>query len=639
MFSLKPHITLIILLLFACATALQAQSNLSAKGKFTVNNTKGCSSLAVKVDAVAGKTFGDLVYRYRYEGVETANVSPPVTFQLTKPGTYWIIQFENSSPGRPSEKDSIRVEVFEPESPSFQAYICTGKRVFVEVDQGIYDYYIAKTPPSGPEVRLDADNNFQAYMDFASAGVKDLIVEGRFSNFGNDTGCGISQKEIVVAENLLPPKLAEVRADIKSKKANFKYDIQLNTFQVLEAQIGGSGNFVTLDTLEGNETTIEMPEIGSEYICFRITTYDFCNQGNNRSSSPLCTSSLKGISSLNGNEIIYRTAPSDDLQNVTLTRDGQEIHNFKESSNGSFADKEVNCKNTYQYGIRLTFEDGISITENLEIRTEIQGELKPAENIISSWKGNAVLFTIALTSPPEGGRYFGYLKKGTSFSEVSRSDSSTVKVSYSPDASCPAFGYSDDCGNKSALSHEVCPVYLRNISDQPDGLHLEWNEYEGYKEGVDRYVVEKIGSNGQVLQEVYQGGGTNVNLGEQALEESGSIYQVKAYPFNSSLEASTSNPFDFQINTEPYFPNAFTPGTDGKNDYFRAEGKFVSGLALEIFNSWGEMVYRTQDMEQGWDGTINGKPAPQGVYGYKAEVTTEDNKKYLKQGTVFILRR
>ena len=220
----------------------------------------------------------------------------------------------------------------------------------------------------------------------------------KFSNYGNDTGCGISQKNIVVTDIISPPVLKEIKADVQAKTATFQFEMPPNTFQVLEAQIGGTGNFVPLDTLEGNETTVRLEKLGEEYICFRIASHNRCDQ-TRTSSQVLCTTTLKGTSSLNGNEIVYRTAPSDNLRSVALLKDGQEIHNFNEATNGTFADTDVSCKTTYQYAVRLTYENGTSITENLAVQTQIQGELRAPENIISSWEKENPVYSIALSSP------------------------------------------------------------------------------------------------------------------------------------------------------------------------------------------------------------------------------------------------
>ncbi|HQV52674.1 MAG: gliding motility-associated C-terminal domain-containing protein [Flavobacteriales bacterium] len=93
-----------------------------------------------------------------------------------------------------------------------------------------------------------------------------------------------------------------------------------------------------------------------------------------------------------------------------------------------------------------------------------------------------------------------------------------------------------------------------------------------------------------------------------------------------------------------YVPNAFTPnGADG-NEIFRVEGNDLSPeeFSLIIFDRWGEQIFNTNDITQGWDGTLGGKGGailPQGVYVYKLEVhalsSTNKRKVY---GHVTLLR-
>lgn len=54
-----------------------------------------------------------------------------------------------------------------------------------------------------------------------------------------------------------------------------------------------------------------------------------------------------------------------------------------------------------------------------------------------------------------------------------------------------------------------------------------------------------------------------------------------------------------------YVPNTFTPNNDGVNDLFRAEGVNVRGFKMEIRNRWGELIFATEDIEEGWDGSVN----------------------------------
>ncbi len=54
-----------------------------------------------------------------------------------------------------------------------------------------------------------------------------------------------------------------------------------------------------------------------------------------------------------------------------------------------------------------------------------------------------------------------------------------------------------------------------------------------------------------------------------------------------------------------FVPNSFTPNNDGKNDVFYPmfSNKDIFNYELKIFNRWGELVYLTHDLEEGWDGS------------------------------------
>jgi gliding motility-associated-like protein len=65
-----------------------------------------------------------------------------------------------------------------------------------------------------------------------------------------------------------------------------------------------------------------------------------------------------------------------------------------------------------------------------------------------------------------------------------------------------------------------------------------------------------------------------------------------------------------------YTPNAFTPNGDNNNDFFLVFGKAIHQNSLKIFNRWGEEVFESSDMNNGWDGTYKGIAQPSGVYVY-----------------------
>lgn len=67
-----------------------------------------------------------------------------------------------------------------------------------------------------------------------------------------------------------------------------------------------------------------------------------------------------------------------------------------------------------------------------------------------------------------------------------------------------------------------------------------------------------------------------------------------------------------------FLPNAFSPNDDSVNDVFIGKG-YLEGIRefeMSIWNRWGEMIFRSTDPAQGWNGRKNntGNPVPAGVY-------------------------
>lgn len=69
-----------------------------------------------------------------------------------------------------------------------------------------------------------------------------------------------------------------------------------------------------------------------------------------------------------------------------------------------------------------------------------------------------------------------------------------------------------------------------------------------------------------------------------------------------------------------YFPNAFTPNSNGRNDVFAPKGYGINTYELLIFDRWGELVFQSNDLYTGWDGFYKNKLLPQDVYVYKCSI-------------------
>jgi gliding motility-associated-like protein len=91
-------------------------------------------------------------------------------------------------------------------------------------------------------------------------------------------------------------------------------------------------------------------------------------------------------------------------------------------------------------------------------------------------------------------------------------------------------------------------------------------------------------------------------------------------------------------NCEPYFPNAFTPNNDGRNDLFKLlQATNVSEYSLTVYNRWGEKIFETNNPLQGWDGTVAGKRAQSGVFAWFSRFKRNSQEIKMK-GTILLIR-
>lgn len=86
-------------------------------------------------------------------------------------------------------------------------------------------------------------------------------------------------------------------------------------------------------------------------------------------------------------------------------------------------------------------------------------------------------------------------------------------------------------------------------------------------------------------------------------------------------------------------PNVFTPNADGVNDKFLpfAGTDIISG-SMEIYNRWGDLLFSTEDLDSGWDGTSNERLCPNGDYFYRLFYETTFGISDQRHGPVMLLR-
>lgn len=129
-------------------------------------------------------------------------------------------------------------------------------------------------------------------------------------------------------------------------------------------------------------------------------------------------------------------------------------------------------------------------------------------------------------------------------------------------------------------------------------------------------------------------------------EDCGNPIAVLQYPTTFIVTGTTaegctaSDTLFVQVTSDRdvFVPNAFSPNFDNKNDRLWVFGKGIKSGKISVFDRWGEMVYQSEDLSEGWDGNYRDKPVNSGVYIYVVDITFYDDETTTRRGSVTLLR-
>ena len=115
-------------------------------------------------------------------------------------------------------------------------------------------------------------------------------------------------------------------------------------------------------------------------------------------------------------------------------------------------------------------------------------------------------------------------------------------------------------------------------------------------------------------------------------------YIIKAISSEGCEASDTVNIKVFK-GSAVYVPTGFTPNGDGRNDFLR--GLYI-GIKkvhyLRIYNRWGQLIFSTNSLTEGWDGTIKGVKQPTGTYVWMLKAEDLAGKIYEMKGISTLIR-
>lgn|GEM_PF-1630907 len=265
---------------------------------------------------------------------------------------------------------------------------------------------------------------------------------------------------------------------------------------------------------------------------------------------------------------------------------------------------------------------------------------------------NEVNFNITFENPANRKPKYNFYRSvgGTSdFTLIGTStDNRFIDTDVSPDKEnyCYKYTYFDVCGNESEQSDAYCTIFLTSTSPN----QLDWTLYLIPNITTTNqvvYTIEFIDANGAIsavarttdLSESVAA----ITNGTDASEVSFRVVATQVVTLPSGVTfpfTSLSNIYTFNLPAAAFIPSAFTPNNDGINDIFKPELRFVQSGAMIIYDRWGSIVFETDNLATGWDGTeaSGSRLAPVGTYTYKISAISNNNVPSFHAGSVTLIR-
>lgn len=203
------------------------------------------------------------------------------------------------------------------------------------------------------------------------------------------------------------------------------------------------------------------------------------------------------------------------------------------------------------------------------------------------------------------------------------------------------------CEALSNYSNKATAIHLNAIASDKN-VQLKWADYNNWKSGVGSYKIQ-VNRENNGFKTIGEVSGNQTKFTDSEINpDVDSAYEYRVIAFNESGTVhSVSSKAWAVMPSEVYLPNAFSPNGDGLNEEFGIVGNSIGNFKghdikqfkLTIYNKWGELIFKSNKADNGWDGTTNkGEKAPLGNYVYKIKAHGLDGKAYFLDGSVQLVR-
>ncbi len=481
--------------------------------------------------------------------------------------------------------------------------ICEGEstdlQLFVEGGSGNYTATWTSEPPgfshTGPEMTLQVSPSQTL--------IYKVTVNDGFNTTPEQTVQVVVNKQIIIskqpADTLLPPGEDAVFGVFSENADSFQWqfsDDSGNSWTDLIDDGTFSGTTTSVLTISPVDETMN-----GWY--FRCLLTGECNPASTREA-----------------ELNVVIAPDviNELENVDACEDVQIIVPYKVSNFIQIIDLELTLRFDDS---KLAFQGLTDIINALE--SDIQAAVNGNE-IKVTWSSNQAV------SIPDGVAF------NFEFESLS-SDSSELSWQESGCSITNVFGYSP------SLEFSNSTIIVNPLAIQPDLLHASPDSIS-IMDNVEIELSAEGGAGDQLVWLIGDCDGEIIGDGNPltvAMPEVTTDYFAR---WENGCGSSACQKVTVVVSQEydVYAPSAFSPNGDGLNDRFELVSPTdLFEFRLQIFSRWGQILFESNNLYEGWDGSSNGNLSPPGVYIWKAnyrlrrEGQGSDNR--IKTGTVVLV--
>lgn len=630
--------------IFTCLSISGWGQVVSPLGRFEVDYVKGCAPLTVNVTNLTGNS--NALYLFdgdicnpaspNYNPATCTTMTPTVVTEHTysDPGVYTVIEFDLNEIPR---EDILMIEVLPSQPPEYHLTLCNNYGAHINIIDTYYDQFLIDYGDGSP--LTSARNHIYPPGNTSYP----VTVSGYFNN--GPVNCG-SVTTMITPVNSLPPatisQVTVLNQVPNSGQIHVEYQLSPNVRYILQSSANGTASFTNVEIPTGTSRTfLKLNTLDSTY-CYRIATQDRCS--NTRTySNTVCSTSIEVLAQNGQNQVNWNTVLTPEFNRYEVDKNGSPLGPpINISTIQGSTDTDVECNVSYCYQVTTVNNDGGRSVSLKRCVNGINNSPPPKIDFLTATvDGGNIVLDWNLTTPINFYRVFRSTNNGP-FEAIGQGTTLPfTDPNLRPQINdyCYHVIYQNACGVQSEPSITACVMKLTGLNESRDYL-LDWTPYSGWTTGVLGYQLEIMDETGALIGPPVNLNGITTSYSDPITQNRQiSQYRVVAISRDPVPFRSYSNVIRVDHPLQIFVPNSFTPNNDGLNDTFRAKGLFIEEFTMEIYSRWGELLFHTSDLEQGWDGIYRGTLSPEDAYAFKINATDPNGRQVIKSGTVNLLRK